>query len=261
LNKASFNLLIDIAAAVALTALVATGYLLWFVLPPGTNRTHVLIGWMRHEWGSLHAWIAGFLLGVLAVHVALHWRWLSSSLCRRLALGSLTEKRPAIAGMLTLVMAALPLAVVAVVGHAMVRPMESPLHGIAGELTDADARDEGVDRAGRIGSAGREGSDGRSTGELDPQQLEHMVATLLSDRCAGCHGESTPAARVRMNTVSRLLVEQHGVRWVVPADADASPLFRVLRSTDAPGSPAGPHVLPPAELAMLRDWVRSLPTP
>jgi hypothetical protein len=30
----------------------------------------------RHDWGALHFWIAAILLGVLAVHVFLHWRWM-----------------------------------------------------------------------------------------------------------------------------------------------------------------------------------------
>ncbi len=56
--------------------MVGTGYILWFVLPPGTNRTHILWGLLRHQWGTLHFWISVMLLTVLAVHVALHWRWL-----------------------------------------------------------------------------------------------------------------------------------------------------------------------------------------
>ena len=40
LHRGILNLLLDTVAAALLTALVGTGYLLVFVLPPGTNRTH-----------------------------------------------------------------------------------------------------------------------------------------------------------------------------------------------------------------------------
>jgi hypothetical protein len=68
------NLMIDTVAAALLTAMVGSGYILWFALPPGTNRTHILWGLLRHQWGTVHAWISVTLIAVLAVHVVLHWR-------------------------------------------------------------------------------------------------------------------------------------------------------------------------------------------
>jgi hypothetical protein len=59
-----------------------TGYILWFALPPGTNRTHSL--WGCSQFGAVHFWISVTLLAVLAIHVALHWRWLVVGLSRRL---------------------------------------------------------------------------------------------------------------------------------------------------------------------------------
>ena len=52
------NLLVDTVAAARLTAMVGTGYILWFALPPGTNRTHSLWGLLRHQFGAVHFWIS-----------------------------------------------------------------------------------------------------------------------------------------------------------------------------------------------------------
>ena len=44
MTRGSLNLVVDTAAAALLTAMIGTGYVLWFVLPPGTNRTHPTAG-------------------------------------------------------------------------------------------------------------------------------------------------------------------------------------------------------------------------
>jgi hypothetical protein len=40
MNRSLLNLTVDLLAAACLLAMVATGYILRFPLPPGTNRTH-----------------------------------------------------------------------------------------------------------------------------------------------------------------------------------------------------------------------------
>jgi Domain of unknown function (DUF4405) len=83
MSRGFLNLVIDTVAAALLTAMVGTGYILWFVLPPGTHRTDILWGLLRHQWGAVHFWISLVLLTVLAIHVALHWRWLVVGLSKR----------------------------------------------------------------------------------------------------------------------------------------------------------------------------------
>lgn len=68
------RLLLDVAMALLLVALVATGVLLLVVLPPGGGRGRaVLWGLSRHEWGTVHHLIGtGFVFCVL-LHVGLNW--------------------------------------------------------------------------------------------------------------------------------------------------------------------------------------------
>lgn len=76
MNRPKLNFLIDVAAFIAFAFLTTTGVLTRYVLPPGSGRYATLWGLNRHGWGDLHFWVAVVLLGVLALHLALHWRWI-----------------------------------------------------------------------------------------------------------------------------------------------------------------------------------------
>jgi len=56
-------------------ALTGTGLLLAFRLPPGSGRHLATAGLTRHEWGDWHTWFSYAFLVLMAVHLALHWRW------------------------------------------------------------------------------------------------------------------------------------------------------------------------------------------
>lgn len=77
------NLSVDIAATLLFLGMLATGFLLRFPLPAGTQRSHTLWGLSRHEWGTVHTWISFGLIAVLLLHLALHWRWIVCVVRRR----------------------------------------------------------------------------------------------------------------------------------------------------------------------------------
>lgn len=59
--------------------LAGTGWLLDERLPRGRGESGVrptLLGMNRHDWGAWHAWVGYALAALVAVHLALHWRWL-----------------------------------------------------------------------------------------------------------------------------------------------------------------------------------------
>jgi mono/diheme cytochrome c family protein len=238
MNRALLNLTIDSAAAALLTAMVGTGYILWFALPPGTNRTHVLWGLLRHQWGAVHFWTSMTLLAILALHVALHWRWLVTGLSKRVGVAGWAERSPRLAGLAVLAVAALPLTTLAMAAHVSVRPMDTPLHPLADEP-----------RARTVTSAG-------ATATRD--ELAARAAAILANRCASCHAGREPAAGARADTPAALLAEQHGVRWIAPGKPDASRLFEIVGvQSAAPGS-APKHRLTQSEMDALRAWIASL---
>ena len=240
MNRALVNLLIDTVAAALLTAMVGTGYILWFALPPGTNRTHTLWGLLRHQFGALHFWISVSLLAVLAIHVALHWRWLVVGLSKRFGLGPWAERRPRLAGLAVLAAAAAPLTTVAVAAHLSVRPLEQPLHSLESEEAPAGAPKSAT---------------GSAPGPLVASAAAaDRAAALLAAKCASCHGSREAAAGIRADSLGALLAEQNGVRWVTIGKPDESPLLKVV----GPTSPTPKHRLTEQEVERLRAWISSL---
>lgn len=84
MNRTLVNMLVDIAAGVLFLAMILTGFLLRFPLPPGTNQSLALWGLTRHQWGSVHFWISLAFLATLVLHVALHWQWVVSVVGKRI---------------------------------------------------------------------------------------------------------------------------------------------------------------------------------
>jgi hypothetical protein len=90
MQRTHLNFVVDVFAFAAFMALLSTGVLLRYLLPPGSGalvgrgigrgagQQTVLLLWgsMRHEWSDIRFWIANALLAVLAVHLFLHWKWI-----------------------------------------------------------------------------------------------------------------------------------------------------------------------------------------
>ncbi len=56
-------------------AMSGTGLLLAFRMPPGSGGRVSALGLTRHMWGDWHTWLSYAFLALIAVHLALHWRW------------------------------------------------------------------------------------------------------------------------------------------------------------------------------------------
>ncbi|MBN2417691.1 DUF4405 domain-containing protein [bacterium] len=75
------NIIIDILLLVNLAAVGGIGFLMKYVLVPGSERWEkyggnaelYLRGWDRHQWGELHLILSYIMLGLLALHLVFHW--------------------------------------------------------------------------------------------------------------------------------------------------------------------------------------------
>ncbi|KHE91767.1 MAG: DUF4405 domain-containing protein [Candidatus Scalindua rubra] len=76
MKRSKLNFIFDAAAFAGFIFLTTTGVLMRYVLPPGSKRFKTIWGLDRHEWGDIHFWISVFFLGLLAMHLLLHWRWI-----------------------------------------------------------------------------------------------------------------------------------------------------------------------------------------
>lgn len=82
MKRNAINFLIDLMSAAVMAAMLATGLLIRFALPPGSGSRRVLWGYGRHDWGDLHFWLAVTAIGILVFHVAVHWQWVCAMVVR-----------------------------------------------------------------------------------------------------------------------------------------------------------------------------------
>ncbi len=83
--RSTLNFAVDLVTFITLWALLTTGLLIKYVLPPGTGRWLTVLGKDRHGWGDIHFYLAVALCGLLVVHVLLHWRWVCETARRLLS--------------------------------------------------------------------------------------------------------------------------------------------------------------------------------
>ena len=102
MRRPTLNLLIDAAAFAGFVFLVSTGLMVRYVLPPGSGRRTLVWGLDRHEWGALHFWVAAAFLGILALHLVLHRRWILSALRGRPRQGSGARAALGVVGLLAI---------------------------------------------------------------------------------------------------------------------------------------------------------------
>jgi len=91
MKRGSLNFIIDLASFVNLACLGFTGFIMKFILPPGTGgrgrqfhgglgAEHIKEFWSltRHEWGGIHFYLAGLFIILMAIHIVLHWGWIKN---------------------------------------------------------------------------------------------------------------------------------------------------------------------------------------
>ena len=79
MNKESLIKLIDLLSFIGLSALISTGALIKFSLPPRSGGATIW-GLTRHEWGDIHFYISiGFLI-IITLHLLLHLRFIKMAI-------------------------------------------------------------------------------------------------------------------------------------------------------------------------------------
>ena len=81
-NRGTLNLVIDAVMFLGLAFIAGIGFLMKYTLPPGRekilkygeNAQLYFLGLDRHQWGSIHLIAAYVMLGLLVLHIALHWK-------------------------------------------------------------------------------------------------------------------------------------------------------------------------------------------
>lgn len=82
MNRNSVNGTTDAALVLSGIGLLLTGLLMALILPAGTNKTLILWGMTRHDWGEAHLWLAHVMITAAVAHVVLHWTWIVATVRR-----------------------------------------------------------------------------------------------------------------------------------------------------------------------------------
>lgn len=88
MKRPNINFIVDCLGFASFVLLSGTGVLMRYVLPPGSGHSTTIWTLDRHEWGSIHFWVAIAFLAVLAFHLFLHWRWIVTLMSGRPREGS-----------------------------------------------------------------------------------------------------------------------------------------------------------------------------
>ena len=239
MSRGPLNLLIDTLAAALLLTMAATGYVLRFPLRPGTNRTHVLWGLSRHEWGELHAWASLGLLVVLAIHLVLHWDWVVTMIRRRFASiqsgGARSGRR---AGLMTVAAIFLLAALFARAAHRSVRERAVPLHPLDEPSSDGAAATAEEPRVSEV-------------------DFWRDIMPVFEESCIKCHGPTRQASGFRADQRGEFFLPRDGAALVVPGDVAASRLLKIVSGQLPAMQAAAVHRLPPEEILLLTKWVES----
>ena len=91
MKRSTLNFVVDLVSFIDLLGLACTGFIIKYILPPGTSglgrelgggrgREEIKYLWSmtRHEWGDIHFYLAlGFVI-LMVAHMILHWSWIKN---------------------------------------------------------------------------------------------------------------------------------------------------------------------------------------
>jgi len=93
MKRNSLNFVIDLVAFLNLLGLVFTGFIMEYILPPGTggcgrafrggrgpDGIRDLWSMTRHQWGDIHYYLAILFVILMLVHIILHFGWIKNYL-------------------------------------------------------------------------------------------------------------------------------------------------------------------------------------
>ena len=240
------NLLVDLIAAALMIGMLATGYILRFPLPPGTNKDLTLWGLTRHQWGDVHFWISLGLIAVILLHLCLHWQWVAISVRRKLSRTKAVPGSALVSGLITFLALATVLVVFGWAAQSGVNKITGPREGVC-----PPSGREGGNKAADLGDAIPE------TPASDGQKVVFWkdVYPILERSCLSCHGPKKQRGDFRVDRREDFFGKGGSTPLVVPGKSAESPLIAIVSGSRKDMPRADVHQLPAAQVAILRAWV------
>ena len=235
MKQPPLNLFVDLTAALLFVGMMATGYILYWPLPPGTNKSHVLWGFSRHRWGEVHTWISLALLVSLAIHVALHWPWVVAMVRRQFGLATAEHGRHLRAACVTVAVIATALVAFGWAARSSVRERSDPCC---------------VEPTGPVET----GAPPPTKSAESPKWDE--VDKILRASCLSCHGPGRARGGFRVDRRDDFFTGSGpGRPFVIPGDGGKSPLIAIVSGKRPDIAFPDRHRLPEREVEVLSRWI------
>jgi len=238
MNRTILNIIIDLLAALLFLGMIATGYILRFPLPPGTNKSHILWSLSRHQWGEIHFWISLGLLVTMMIHLVLHWNWIVTVIGKRCHLVKSSHPSLFRCGAWTLGIIILSFTAFAWFAQTSVqeidRPMRRGLHRQVSEPVTPAVQTE------------------------DDQPLSAFrkeIYPIFEKNCLACHGPQKQFAGFRVDQREDWFGGNGGEALILPGQAEASPLIAIVSGTRKNMPMAANHTLTQEDVARIKSWI------
>ncbi len=243
MKRTTANLAIDLLAAAFFLGMLATGYILYFTLPPGSNRTLALWHGSRHQWGQVHFWLSTGFIAILLVHLALHWKWIVVVLAQRFGLERKVEGGWILgSGVLAFLVVASLVGLFAWWTEMSVQERE-PLHRLVGEPLD-----------GKDGLTAKEAIQ-PTAGVADKIDFWKEVYPIIEKACLRCHGPRRGYGDFRADRKEDYFGAPGKQAFVIPGQSHQSELIAIVTGQRPDMAMARSHLLPDREVAVLRAWI------
>jgi len=238
MKRSNLNYFIDTLAALFFIGMATTGSLLYIVLPPGTNKSLLLLGHTRHQWGALHLWISLAFLAITFLHIFLHWSWVAAFLLRHFLGRSPSPRDIRISGIWFFI------AIIGIfIGSTFL------LKSLVSEMS-AEANGESYQRDSIKSSS-------VSIDSVKNINYSDEILSIFQKRCSKCHRPNKEdKLHFEWNYWQEFLGKGSSkVSWIFPGSSINSPLVHLLsgKRKDVPHPKV--HTLPSEELAKFMEWI------
>jgi len=244
MNRTFANIIIDIIAALLFLGMIATGYILRFPLPPGSNKTLSLWGYTRHQWGNFHFWISLVLLVVLVVHLVLHWNWIVTVIGKRCHLVKTTHPSLVRSGILTGGIVILTITLFAWAAQNSVKDIARPMRGK--HLGYSSQVNESLDTA-QVQS---------SIGQVSVEFWKD-VFPVFEKKCLSCHGPQKQLANFRVDRSEDFFGKNGRDPLIFPKQSSKSPLIAIVSGTKKDMPMTDIHKLSDQDIVVFKAWIDS----
>lgn len=237
------NLLIDLVAATLMIGMAATGYILRFPLPPGSNKYLALWGLTRHQWGDVHFWISLALLGVVLLHLGLHWQWIVVSVKRKWSVTKAASGSVLYSGLATVLILGVVLVLFGWAAHHGVEQITEPREEAC------STPDSGGPR--KTAAAG----DSHSATTI---AFWENVYPILERSCLSCHGPKKQRGDFRADLREDFFSPAGGkAPLIVPGKSEESRLIGIVSGQDKNIPRPDVHRLPVEQVDLLQRWINA----